>query len=756
MLERDFGRLRLDKGGHGREHGKSRNTGVSVASKSEKRLRFAVLVDVAISRFQEKPRLGINRYAREAGVDAIYLAVGRMNPTSPEDRANLRFFDMISPDEFDGVLVVSTSLVNYGGTDILRDKLEGLRGIPMVSIGPSIIGESGITFDNRRGTRDVMRHLIEDHGYRRIAYVSGPMGNEEARERLEAYRSSIGAAGLELGEDWIYTGNFLYPSGIAAVDAFLDERRLAPEAIVCANDMMALGAWDAMGKRGKMVPFDVAVAGYDDFQLSRAMSHRFTTVRQSFDTLGYLAMERLHAMALGHYPPESSPLPAELLIRSSCGCVQIENRRGIAAKWDDALRVMSGRIASFLEGAGAWNDERDLYRAWSDTVVRALDEKLPVHELEAVLREAANRVASREEPRTVAAIVANLYSILMEECGQITFFDRWSEIVETGGLAAAVDRLQDEIAGDLSLTTHDAEFMRVVELCGARSFYALRFLDPALPSGGATPVFAYDADGAEGEWKAEPGHWFPRRGRSLVANMIGIGGTTWGYVLVDAEIPSSSIFDYLRFRFSNISKDFIALSRIRNLNAEMAQEIAARKETERKLKDALGLVEKMSVEDELTRLRNRRGFIAMAEQQLKYLRRLDQGFFLIYGDLDGLKAINDKWGHADGDIAIRSIADVLRESLRESDIIARLGGDEFTALVSNANPPSYESIERRILDACARKDAELGKPWSLSISLGHFHSPPGCDYTLERMLELSDEDLYAVKQRKKTGGLPSA
>jgi diguanylate cyclase (GGDEF)-like protein len=717
---------------------------------SDRRFRFAILVDNAISRFQEKPRAGINRYAREAGVDAVYLGIGSLDPSSAEDRFKLGLLDMIGPREFDGLLVVSTSLVNFGGTDMLRKRLEALRALPMVSIGPSLVGEHNLCFDNRRGIIDVTRHLIEDHGYERVAYVSGPLGNEESRERLEAYRSSISAAGLDRGEDWIYIGNFMHSSGLAAAGAFLDDRRIDPQAIVCANDMMALGVWNGLSMRGKKVPYDIAVTGYDDFQLSRAMTHQFTTVRQSFDALGYLALKRLHALARGESLPESSPLPTELLVRSSCGCVELESRRGIAAKWDEAARVMGRRIDSLIEGAGGAGDERALYRSWTDAVDEALEERLPVYELESLLRRAGKGVASRDDSKAASGVVANLYSILMEECGQIAFFDRWSEINATVGLSAAVDRLQDETVKDLSLTTHEGEFKRIVDLCRARSFHALRFIDPESPAAGAASVYAYDAEGAE-PWKASEGSWFPPRGRSLVANMIGIGGNAWGYLLLDAEIPSATAFDYLRFRFSNISKDLFAMSRIRTLNAEMAREIAARKETERKLKDALGLVEQMSVEDELTHLRNRRGFLAMAEQQIKYLRRLGQGFFLIYGDLDGLKGINDKWGHADGDLAIRAIAEVLRDSLRESDIIARIGGDEFTALVNNANPPNYESIEQRILGICARKDAELGKPWTLSISLGCFYSPPECEYGLDRMLERADSALYAAKQRKKSG-----
>jgi len=713
------------------------------------RFRFAVFMDNAISRFQEKIRQGINRYLREADIDAVYFGIGTMNPSNNEDRAKLRFMDMISPREFDGVLVVSTSLVNNGGVEILKDHLERLAPLPIISIGPSIIGEMNLVYDNRRGILDIMHHLITDHGYSRIAYVSGPLSNAEAKDRLEAYRSAVEEANINRGEDWVYYGNFQYTSGLDAVTAFLDERRIDPEVIVCANDIMALGVWNGLGRREKKIPYDIAVTGYDDYQLARAVSHQFTTVKQSFEEIAYIAIQKLHALARGEEVKKDPPLPTKLMIRSSCGCVEFQNRLGIASKWDDALKVMGRRVISFIEDVEKSGDERELYREWTDMVAGALEEKLPVYELEALLRDATRLIADRENPKSASTIVSNLYSILMESCGQIAFYDKWHEFNAMTSLQSSVDRLQEEINKDLTMSSHEKEFRNVVDHCLAQAFHVLRFSNPDSPAAGASTIFTYEAEIETDSWTAGPGSWFPPRGRSLVANLIGIDGSAWGYILIDATIPMTNAFDFLRFRFSGISKDLYSMSSIRSLNAEMSKEIAAHKVTERKLKEALALVEQMSVEDDLTKLRNRRGFMVMAEQQIRYLRRSKEGFFLVYGDLDGLKKINDIWGHAEGDLAIKSAAEVLRVSLRESDIIARIGGDEFTALINNANPPNYETIEQRIYLACEQKNLELNRPWKLSISLGCFYSSPSCDLSLERMMELADAELYAIKQKKK-------
>ena len=89
----------------------------------------------------------------------------------------------------------------------------------------------------------------------------------------------------------------------------------------------------------------------------------------------------------------------------------------------------------------------------------------------------------------------------------------------------------------------------------------------------------------------------------------------------------------------------------------------------------------LSLEDELTGLANRRGFFTLAEQQLKVARRTKTGLFLLFADVDGLKATNDRFGHAEGDRLIRDAAHILRATFRDSDIVARIGGDEFVVLM---------------------------------------------------------------------------
>lgn len=151
--------------------------------------------------------------------------------------------------------------------------------------------------------------------------------------------------------------------------------------------------------------------------------------------------------------------------------------------------------------------------------------------------------------------------------------------------------------------------------------------------------------------------------------------------------------------------------------------------------------------DDLTGLHNRRGFFALAGQQMKYARRNRQHALLFFGDIDGLKQINDRFGHAEGDAAIRRMARVLERTFRDSDIVARLGGDEFAILAIEAGADSQEDIQRR-LDENMRAETKRDPRYSLSISVGVARFDPLRPLTLHELLNSADRAMYAAKRAR--------
>lgn len=173
----------------------------------------------------------------------------------------------------------------------------------------------------------------------------------------------------------------------------------------------------------------------------------------------------------------------------------------------------------------------------------------------------------------------------------------------------------------------------------------------------------------------------------------------------------------------------------------------ARDITERKRREAQ--TRALTVTDELTGLHNRRGFVAIAEQQLKLARRTRAPLHIGFIDLDGMKAINDRFGHAVGDEALKDTAAVLRASFRDSDVLARVGGDEFVVLTIGADDHAMQLIQERLFAAVAKANREAQHPYALSLSLGVVTCDLESGASLDQMIEEADRRMYQVKGEKR-------
>lgn len=158
----------------------------------------------------------------------------------------------------------------------------------------------------------------------------------------------------------------------------------------------------------------------------------------------------------------------------------------------------------------------------------------------------------------------------------------------------------------------------------------------------------------------------------------------------------------------------------------------------------------LSLTDELTGLYNRRGFMTLSAQQIITAKRDGKQMLLIAADLDGLKNINDKFGHHEGDRALTEAAHIIKRTLRKSDLIARMGGDEFVALLTRGNELfEIDRISQRI-NAALRKRNILGQGYELSMSFGFAQYEPESGTTLEDLIIKADRMMYEGKRKKQT------
>jgi diguanylate cyclase (GGDEF)-like protein/PAS domain S-box-containing protein len=188
-----------------------------------------------------------------------------------------------------------------------------------------------------------------------------------------------------------------------------------------------------------------------------------------------------------------------------------------------------------------------------------------------------------------------------------------------------------------------------------------------------------------------------------------------------------------------VERDLQAVERLATLYAIAVH----RTRTENELRD-------LSLFDELTKIYNRRGFLALAEQQIKVAHRTKKEMALFYADLDDLKKINDNFGHEEGDAALIEAAAVLKEAFRDSDIIARLGGDEFVVLAIDVAEGRTAALARRLRDMVQAKNARPEAAYPVSFSLGIAPYDPDRPCSIQELLAQADRKMYQDKAARKS------
>jgi diguanylate cyclase (GGDEF)-like protein len=155
----------------------------------------------------------------------------------------------------------------------------------------------------------------------------------------------------------------------------------------------------------------------------------------------------------------------------------------------------------------------------------------------------------------------------------------------------------------------------------------------------------------------------------------------------------------------------------------------------------------LALKDELTGLYNRRGFLALADRQLKLARRSGRSLLLFFIDVDGLKEINDVFGHAEGDASLKRMAEALEMTFRDSDVVARWGGDEFAILAIEASGQSESAIRDRLaeyLNSASHSDSS----YEFSVSLGTARFDPWKPTSIRELIAEADQAMYEQKRRR--------
>ncbi|HEQ71416.1 MAG TPA: hypothetical protein ENN69_02915, partial [Spirochaetia bacterium] len=282
---------------------------------------LGLIIDWLENPYQVQQLEGIEKAAIKNDVNLITFIGGAYKSPRFHEASRNMIYKFIDKRNVDGLIVSMGSVAHFCNQLEFSDFIRSFSPLPIVTIAGQLNPYHAVLVDNRSGLREILIHLIRDHGYRRIAFVQGTPTNVEAIERFNLYMETLSDFGIIPDPALVCPGDFTPEAGEAAVQTLLHERGTKVDAIVASNDDMAFGVILALRRRKISVPGDIAVTGFDDLELCRYLNPSLTTVREPIFEQGEQAVGILVSLINGEKVPKTTVLKTRHVIRESCGCM---------------------------------------------------------------------------------------------------------------------------------------------------------------------------------------------------------------------------------------------------------------------------------------------------------------------------------------------------------------------------------------------------------------------------------------------------
>lgn len=621
------------------------------------RKRIAIFGSGLTSRYKRSYCRAYSTAAEKLDIDLVvfntYGMIGRGNALTDDFESEI--LNYIDLSQFDGIVYDSEGYNVDGMADKVEFKLKSAK-CPVVSISSKVDGFYSIDFDDAGGLRMMIDHFIKDHHFTKIGFMSGNLDHPDAVTRLEEFRSVMKENGMPEDGVGMFEGDFWFNKGTEAAHYFLSlaER---PEAVVCANDYMAIALTNAFRKRGINVPKDIAVSGYDGSVEGKELLPHITSVTRERSEIAYKALKLLVDIADNAVPdkPDLRVTPKPIYTQS-CGCEPLD--------YDHVL----------------------------ETVARLHDEK-----------------------RYMSFAVFDSESVMLQ----------LNRVKSVRGMEAVFEKNSINFGKYLSF------FLMVhVDSKGAPAYSS----DFTGPSGNFIPAIWIDKNKeyADSPHCADTSRLIPEsssdRNHVYYVMTVHCAGKMFGYSVV--EMTGRDIFD----EFYNVWM----------LNLGMTLNSLQMNDHVNKL---IGKLEGLSITDGLTGMLNRRGFDNKSREAIAgFHERITVCTLVI--DMDGLKRINDEYGHSEGDRAIKALADMIIRCCDSGEIAGRVGGDEFYIFA-----PDYSEIRlNRFIERMKGYTEEYNMAntldYKFDFSYGSFLTETDSYGSIEEFLKISDARMYEQKMSK--------
>ena len=619
---------------------------------------IAVAVAGIDEEYQNNIIKGINSYAKSNNVNVSYFAAfGGVLKSNLYDSGEYNIYELPNFDRFDGVILMTNTICSEQMRADIYDKVIA-AGVPVVILDCDKKEFFNISIDNTSAMKEIVRHVIKDHEARVINYISGPLSNSEAEERYQAFVDVMAENGMIIDRNRVYFGEFRSLDGKAAIDTFMNSGLSAPDAIICANDAMALAAVSQLETYGYYVPEDIIVTGFDNTYNARHHSPTLTTVARPLFRTGSIACETICRLIDGDTPKEEIKLEARPVFAGSCGCPDKEEK------------------------------DIGIYKRSTFHKIEGLQNEITL------LNRLTSALAETESVEETVRVAAQHISEISCEKFYICLCSDWQ---------GAFDDLDKEMPSKGYTEMMSVPLVFANKEAGQGNDFPSRDMFPEkLTTGGNISYFL-------------PLHFRER--------CLGY------YVILNSDFPINSMLCHSMMM--NISNSFEHIRQLVNLNK------------------AIGKLERLYVMDTLCNIYNRNGFTRATADLLAECMREHKKLMVSFVDMDGMKQINDSYGHKEGDFALQRLTDAIKQSCSRGYICARFGGDEFVIIAADQTEEQARDFEKRFEKRLAEINARIHKPYEISASIGSFITEADVNTKIHQLITQADSRMYEEKKRKK-------
>lgn len=342
--------------------------------------RIGVLLSGMDRVYQNEICKGIAKAARERQDDVFFfnglgIHDSRDSAVHINNEGDGNLFRLPDPAYLDGLIFMLTTVSNPVARRIADRLAASCPNTPLLTMCQPIPGRVDVDFDDERVVRELTGHFITVHGAKNLYFVSGPRGNAVASNRLAAFQAEMRARGLKVENHQVYYGDYTRDSGAMAAQLFLRSGRPLPDAILCANDDMAIGLYEELVSAGVNVPEDVGISGFDATEEALLHAPSITTVKRPLVEAGVTTIALLHDLMDGKTVDERHLMTGQRAVYGrSCGCksqTEAQYRQYISNLYRHKRELRSNYIrASYFAGSLNGMKTFDEFRSRFHDIVR--------------------------------------------------------------------------------------------------------------------------------------------------------------------------------------------------------------------------------------------------------------------------------------------------------------------------------------------------------------------------------------------------